>query len=152
MRSCANPESRDPQRLEAWAVEQLVHQPIGDEAQTARDRAGEPLLRRRERLLELGLDVDGREERIGQACGDGLTDRRIGDQLLGGLLELVGVERLPDREVGRDEDGDEDHAENDEHARDIDPPPFAPGRAGRRCLAHESRTSGGGHDGRLGRS
>ena len=105
-------ECRDPRLLEPRALQELARQPLGQRARSPGDGAGEPLLVGGKALFELGSHVDVREQLVGQRRGDLLLDRRIGDQLSRGLLEVGLAEGLPLHEVRRDRDDDEQHAEH----------------------------------------
>ncbi|MCY7302962.1 MAG: hypothetical protein LH654_07965, partial [Thermoleophilia bacterium] len=66
--------------------------------------------------LELARDVDVLVERVDHHRGDLLLDRRARDQLLRGLLELIGIERLA-LDVGRENADDREQGARPRAAR-----------------------------------
>ena len=88
-----------------------AHEALGE----AGDRAREGLEVRRQLGLERSREVDVRE-RIGHLGRHRLLNRRIGDQLLRGLLELARVERLALDVRREDAEDQQQHAEDEEDA------------------------------------
>ena len=101
--------------------DELLRGPVDELSRDAGERAGERLEVFGQPALELGREVDVGVERVDELRRHLLLDRGARDQLLRGLLELVGIERLA-LHVGREnaDDGEED-AENEQYARTDDP-------------------------------
>ena len=123
----------DERVLDARPGEEVLRRRAHEALGETGDRAREGLEVRRQLGLERAREVDVRE-RIGHLSRHRLLDRRIGDELLRGLPELAGVQRLALDVRREDAEDQQEHAEHEQDAGGDDAAPR--GRVG--C-------GGGGH-------
>ncbi len=106
----------DPTLLGLWSVEHPNRAAIGELAQGGTERAGEPLLVGGELLLELGGDVDVREQLVDERRSDLVADLLVLDQQGRRLSDGRRVERL-EADISRQQAPDQEQgSEKDQHA------------------------------------
>ena len=104
-----------PERLDARAAEEVVGRAYGELAQAAGDRRRERLHGRRQRLLELGGDVDVLVQLVDEVERESAADLVVLEQLgarCHPLVRLEGLPLRPDRQRGHEAD---QAREDDQH-------------------------------------